>query len=301
VLTLLGCQEPFPEDRHDLASFRVVALRAEQAAAGSLRLTALVYPGHGLWHEGVPDVRWSAGAWEASGPLVDVPETYPLELELVATQGDLVETATLALAGPPSPPLIAAWTRGGTSLTLEDIALPIEERAAVVAGEDAPTSPGGSVRLALETIDDGGQFAELGPEATDWFAGTAVLDDGVVESSAPLAAGTWPLVALTFDGEGGNTWTYLDARVDVPGPTLHVGGRTYPVDTAPGPEGWWEATVEAEDSPTGYRLVDVVAVSEPSAPSVCGGSFDPAGIAEGWCPRSEVVGARISLHGEVRP
>lgn len=307
-----ACQEPFAEDRHDLTTFRIAGVAARSLPDERVELRAFVYSGHGLYHPTAPELTWTVGEQTLTGPRVEVDAAWPLTAELLAV-GDGEERAVLELSGPPTPPTVAAWTRGATALTLDDVLLPIEERLAVEVGADAPVAAGGGLRLALDVLDDGdrlahwmgtgGQFAELDATTTDWFAGTAEIDDEEIVSTSPAAAGVYPLVALVYDGEGGNTWTYLDAAVDSPGPLLRVGGRLFPVDTALTGEGWWEATVEADESLAGIRLVDLTPGADPagSAEGWCGRAagepFDPADLAEGACARDALVGARVVVWG----
>lgn len=316
VLLLTGCQEPFAEDRRDLASFRIAAVAAREAPEGLVELRAFVYSGLGLWHATPPVVTWTVGSETLTGPVVQAPAVYPLDVAVTA-EGDGLESAVLSLAAPPTPPVLASWSRGVTDLTITDVVTPIEDRLTHVPGDDGPVAAGGGVRLAVETVDDGdrvthwmttgGQLAELDASTTDWFAGTAVLDDNEIESSATVGAGVYSVVALTLDGQGGNQWTTLDVAVDIADPLLHVGGRLFPVTTGERGEGWWEATVEAEESTAGIRLVDVAPGADPTGAkgTLCGvpaaQGFDFAALAEGWCARDELVGQRIVVWGEVAP
>lgn len=322
ALVAAGCQQPFAEDRHDLASFRIAAVRADPGVEeGDLTLSAFVYSGHGLYHDTLPTLTWTVGDTTVTDARPTVQVTWPVSITLTASDdAGHTEQAVLDLAAAPTPPLFAGLTRGATDLTLDDIGAPITDRAAHLSGEDVAIAAGGALRLALDMIDDGdrtthwmgtgGQYAEIDAMTTDWFAGTATLDDGEVEESAPLTDGVWPLVALTFDGVGGNTWTYVDAVVGIAGPFLHVDGRVFPVASAEAGEGWWAATLTAADNLTGIMLEDVTPALDPATdpdapPPLCGQVpgvvFDVALLAEGLCTRGDVVGARVVVYGTVVP
>lgn len=315
-LTLLAaaCQDPFAESRHDLSSFRIVGVSAAPAAAGTLELRAFAFSGYGMWWEAAPEVAWSAGGLTASGPRATLAATPPVDVELTVTAPDgRQESAVLALDALPAPPTLEGFTRARVELGVEDAGRPIEERAAVAAGEDGVIDPGGAARLgAVGVADDvvvrwmatGGQFAELDAHTTDWFAGTATLDDGEVEATTTLEPGVRTVVGLALDGAGGNRWGAVDVAVGLDGAFLDVGGRLFPVDAAEGEAGLWSVELASDDGPAGVRLIGAAPAEDASAgEGVCGlpagEPFDFAALAEGWCARDEVVGARVVV--EARP
>ena len=311
LLLLVACQDPFPEDRHDLAGFRLVAVQATPVDTG-LAVRAFVYSGLGMWHLAPPEVTWTAGSATATGPTATLPVTTPVDIEVVATDGVSTESGIYRLAADPVPPVVSSWTRATVPLTIDDVVTPIDERAAIAVGVDAPVAPGDGLRLALSVrepdttthwMSTAGDFAELDATTTDWFAGTAVLDDNEIESTVMLDGGVQSVVALTFDGAGGNSWLTLDAAVAVLGSRLLVGGRVFPVDAEPG-DGLWAVTPVATDDAAGIALTDVSPVDDSSlAEAACGlpaaTPFDFDTLAEGWCGRDDVVGARLVVRGEV--
>lgn len=320
LMLLVACQAPFAEDRHDLASFRIAAVAATPSATG-VSLRALIWSGHGAWHPATPTARWSVtGAdgvvVEAQGVRAEVEVTLPASVLLVASDAEgHDEQAVLDVSASTAPPEILSWTRAETSLTAQDAAKPIATRAAVVPDSASTTSPAGALRLTVEPADPdltlthwmgaGGQFAELDPHQTDWFAAEVEIDDGEVVASVPLGVGVYPLVALTLDGVGGNTWTWVDAGVDV-GPHLRVDGRILPIDSSISGSGLFVGTVEAVEDLVGFRLVEVEPVSDTSAADPgCGagedGMLDLDLIASGGCGRDELVGRRVVLSGEAVP
>lgn len=311
LLLLLACQDPFPEDRHDLAGFRIAAVQAQATDAG-LALRAFVYSGHGMWHPAPPDVTWTAGGVTASGPSASLAVSPPVTIEVVATDGASSESATYTLDAAPAPPVVESWARGTVDLTIDDIVTPIANRAAVPAGADTPVAPGGALRFSLGVREadttthwmaTDGDFAELDAASTDWFAATAIVDNNEIDSSSAIDAGVRSVVALTLDGQGGNSWITLDAPVGILGSRLLVRGRVFPVDAEPG-SGLWAVTPVATEDDAGVALTDVALVDDASTgEAVCGqpaaSPFDFDAVAEGWCARDDLVGARLVVSGEV--
>lgn len=309
-----ACQDPFAESRHDLASFRIVAVSAAPTESGAFELRAFAYSGYGMWWEEPPEMAWRAGGQSATGPRVTMDLAPPEDVELTVTAPDgQEESAVLALDAPPEPPTLEGFTRARVDLRVEDAARPIAERAAVAPGEDGVIEPGGAARLGAVGLQDGvvvrwmatgGQFAELDAHSTDWFAGTATLDDGEVESTASLGPGVRTVVGLAQDGRGGNRWGAVDVAVGLDGAFLDVGGRLFPVDAAEGGAGLWSVELASDDGPAGVRLIGVTPVEDATTgEGACGLSagepFDFAVLAEGACARDEVVGARVVV--EARP
>lgn len=307
----LGCQDPFAEGRHDLASFRIAAVGATAVEDG-LRVEAVVYSGEGLWWSAVPSLVWEAGGVGGEGPATVLAVAPPVEVTLTATHPDgREERAVLALDAAPSPPALAGLDVGVTALTLDDIADAPEARAAVAAGEAGVVPVGGAARLVAEGLDGdervrwmatAGQFAEIDAVTADWFAGTAELDDGEVVASDPLQPALVSFLGLALDGEGGNAWAWAEVPVGLDGPFFVAGSRWFPADAATGEEGAWLGTLAEDPSPLGLRLTDLVPDDGAAAADpVCGQGadevFDPARVAAGWCARDEVLGARVRVTG----
>lgn len=317
ILFATGCQDPFAEGRHDLASFRIVAVAAQPVEGGLTELRVLAWSGRGPWWEAPPQVAWTVGELTAEGPVVSLPVATPAEVEVVVTTEDgEVEEAVLGLETPPTPPTLDRVRRARVDLELEDAGRPIEERAAVPAGEDGVVPPGDAARLVAEGPVDGelvrwmatgGQFAELDHRSTDWFAGTVAFDDGEVESTSPLYPGVETLIALAMDGAGGNRWRYVDVAVGSGRPYLEVDGRLFPVEgKAEGPAGFWSARLAHANTTAGIELLDVTPVEDPAGgEAACGqaaGSvFSFAPLAEGWCSRGELDGVQVVVEGAPWP
>ncbi len=309
LLLLLACQEPFPEDRHDLVSFRIAAITAEQTPEG-LRPQALISSPEGFYHSVAPTLIWTLGdeVQEGSRPLFANP-VYPLELHLRAESGELAEEAVYPLEQAPVPPVVSGWSRAQVDLKLEDAGKPIEERR--LEGEDLPVEPGGAVQVGVATearsrwMGTGGEFAELDAQNSTWFAGNFLLDDEDVEEAKPVEAGIYNLVALSFDENGGNTLSFIDVAVGE-SPVIALGGRLLPVESPISEAGWYKATFTADESRIGFVLQDLNAVADAAgAPELCGmppGSvFDPVWLLDGRCGREDLEGTSVVVWGEPWP
>ncbi len=325
LLALSACQEPFAEDRHDLASFRIAAVGGALAEDASVRVHAAVWSGLGPYHDTLPSLDWSSDTLAASGPDASLAVTYPARVGLVASNGEASETAALDLAAAPVPiatsGFIPGFTRRAVALDIAQVTDPIAERLAVEPGDDVPIAVSSAVRLTYEVPEDvtvhwmgtGGTFAELDAHSTDWFAGDVVLDDNEIDSTSTIDPGVYNLLALAFDGAGNTSWMWIDVAVGVEGPLLYTdgsasdgaggpGGRIFPVDAEP-MSGVLAADVVEDDSPAGIALENVrVAAAppdgggDPAANSAC----TLAALAEGGCTRADIVGTTLTVQGEVR-
>ena len=308
--SLYGCQEPFAEDRHDLAAFRIAAVSAETDGDGVSTLTAAVWSGLGPWHDTMPTLDWSSAGERATGEGAVLSIDFPGSVDLTASSADATETARLDLDHAVVPPVIAGFTRQAVDLDISRLADPVDDRAAVTPTDDVPIAVGSAVRLTLDVPDDivvhwmatGGQFSELDTHTTDWFAGTAVLKDNAVDSTASIDPGIYTLLALAFDSAGANSWFWLDVAVETDGPMLYPAGRIFPVEAEPG-GGPWTADIAESADPAGVALENLRAASD-SQVALCGNDadapFDFGHVAEGWCARSDVIGQSVRLDGEVR-
>ncbi len=308
-LLLLACQEPFPEDRHDMVSFRIAAITAQQTPEG-LRPGALLSSSEGFYHSEAPRLVWTLGdeVQEGARPLFANP-VYPLELHLRAELGELAEEAVYPLTEAPVPPVVEGWSRARVDLKLEDAGKSIEERR--LEGEDLPVEPGGAVQVGVQTearsrwMGTGGEFAELDAQNSTWFAGNYLLDEEEVEEAKPVQAGIYNLVALSFDEKGGNRLSFIDVAVGE-SPVVAAGGRLLPVDNPISTPGWYEATFTATESRTGFELSGLQPVADAtSAAALCGEAagtaFDPVWLLDGGCGRDDLAGASVVLWGEPWP
>lgn len=177
----------------------------------------------------------------------------------------------------------AAGEEDGELVVDADAVVPVVTSSSVV-GEEPYT-------LSLEVEGDSttrwmassGTFFETGPHATEWTPG-----------DEPLAA----IVALTLDGHGGNTWTWIDVATE--GTYLRVDGRLLPTEAAV-TDGAWAATLTAADNLAGIVLTDMVPAGE-TTDIVCGlDPFDATALADGGCGLDEALGARITVEGTAWP
>lgn len=335
LLAPLGaCQEPFAEDRHDLASFRIVGV-ASEVGPGGLGVRPFAWSGQGAWYD-VPNSYCLGPDGGGEATCADSPEalrvtlpeeaTWPLDLDLEVTTGEgAVELADVHLDDAPAPPILGDITREGLPLGAADALLPIDERAAVTTtGAVTGVAAAGGLRLSapieaggaapvVRWMGTGGYFAELDDHTTDWYAAELVVDDDEIDSTTPLESGIYPLVALVLDGKGGNTWGFVDVAVDWSGPLLLVGGRLLPFaegaapPTDPAHEGWWSLSLALADTPTGLAVTEALALSgDPFAegtaePGPCDDAEDPGrgldALAISACTRADIVSAPLLVRG----
>lgn len=264
LVLLLGCLEPFPLDRRDLADLRIAGMAAEGGEFANAE--ALVWEGTEAWSSVPPERAWSE------------PEPGRFILEITDSAGN-TERGELEVPPGHVAPRLEGWTR-----TLGDGTTSLE-----ITLSDPAT---------VHWMCPGGTLTETGANSTDW----SPVDD----AGEPIAAGIWPVVALWFDGEGGNGWATFDVPVEVDGPLLAQEGRllAVPAGTPPGPA-LLMATLTESDSVAGVVLTDV-AVDDGTelAASPCGvadGEWTADPLLERRCGRDETVGNRVRVRGEVAP
>lgn len=264
LVLLLGCLEPFPLDRHDLADLRIAGMSAEGGELANAR--ALVWEGTEAWSAVVPKRAWS--------------EPEPGLLRLTVTDaGGATERGELRVDPGHAAPSLTGWTR-------------------VFNDEGASLEITLSADATVHWMSPGGTLAETGPASTDW---APVDADG-----NEIDEGIWPVVALWFDGEGGNGWATFDVPVGVSGPFLRQEGRllALPAGTDTATTALMATLVEA-DTVAGFALADV-AVDDGTelADAPCGaaeGAWSPHALLDRRCGRDETLGARVRLRGEVLP
>lgn len=261
---LLGCLEPFPLDRHDLADLRIAGMSAEGGELANA--SALVWEGTEAWSAVVPERAWSA------------PEAGLITLTVTDASG-ATERGELEVEPGHSAPALTSWSR-----ELTDSGASLEVTL--------------SAEATVHWMCPGGTLAETGATRTDW----AALD---AEGKA-IESGVWPIVALWFDGAGGNGWATFDVPVGVEGPFLAQEGRLLPLPASTdSTASAVMATLAEADTVAGITLADV-AVDDGTevAAAPCGtadGVWTPDALLERRCGRDETVGARVRLRGEVLP
>ncbi|MEL6345156.1 MAG: hypothetical protein AAFV53_18760 [Myxococcota bacterium] len=304
LFLVLGCQEPFDTDRHDLRGFRIAAIGVDDGLA-----RAAVWSGDGPWHEASPTLVWSLdGAPLGEGFDVTVTAGGLLELDATAPDGQ-TRSATVTVQ---SAPFSALSVSRGALVIGEDLSL--DGRRSLSADPVDVTAPSGSaMRLTLSGVGAdqsarwmtaGGTILEVETDAADFFAEEIRFDDGEIEVRAPVDDGLYPGLALVVDGEGDNSWLWFDAAVgvDTTAPFAHHRGRLMPSDDSVG-AGLIAATLE-EDAISGVRLSDVQVVEDAQQQDELecipdgAETFEIAWIAEGRCPRPDVLGARVVLEVE---
>ncbi len=321
---LSACDADFDVARGELGPFRVAALGVELRPDGSRVASAAVWSGLGLYHEASPTLRWSLdGEALGEGWEVLVPEQGALGLLATSPDGEELQ-AQVELADPP-PALELA--RGALTLG-EDLSLEAR-RAADVLPVDGAAAAGEVARLSLSFADgtasgdysarwmlaeDAGTLLEVEAMAADVLAEEIVWDDGEVEERIAAEATLYPTLALVLDGAGSNRWIWADAAIGLDTPLLRHEGRLLPLSQADAAEvisagasaGYVAATLVSREDLLGVGLEEVAAVpavdgeADLSAQDTlsCAPTGEPfrlAWVAEGRCPRPDVLGARVVL------
>ncbi|MDP2310260.1 MAG: hypothetical protein Q8P18_29865 [Pseudomonadota bacterium] len=274
---LLACTPTFDETRKDLEGFRLVAMAAEGSA-----LRALVWSGEGALHPTAPTVTWTI-----DGAVITEAPAPPFTARVTVGNGSASEEGELVVSADAVTPVISGFTRA-------------------FDGEVAQLSLAVETGAVTRWMASGGTFTETGPNAADWSILPLPDEDGVVADPGPDDTGLIAIVGLTLDGNGGNTWSWVDIATDA-GPYLAVGGRLLPVD-APVPaaltaEGRYLATLTLADTRAGLVLTDLAAAADSDTGEiVCGlDPFDADALADGRCGLDEASGARVLLTGAPWP
>lgn len=130
LVLLSACQEPFPEDRHDLTNFRIVAMTGTRDAP-----SATLWSGAGLWFQPLPTLAWS---WDDDA----------VRLETTDAEGN-VESGALTVDVGAQVPALAGFTRTEDADGVWTIDLDLDR------GDTHFMAPAGT-------------FAESGPNTTTW-------------------------------------------------------------------------------------------------------------------------------------
>ncbi len=227
-------------------------------------LRAFAWSGYGLWHHSPPEI-----VWEIDNVAVTAAPSAPFIATATVTDAQgRRESARLEVAAGASVPAAGSVTR-------------------VVDGTQASFAFGLDDRTVTHWMGPSGEFEETGRHATNWTG----------------KEGITPIIALHLDGMGGNAWSAFDVAIGDVGPVLDVGGRLFPVDSALSGEGWYTATVAADDGYAGVSFVELApAADSADGEPVCGtDGFDLIAVAEGRCGRDDFVGARVAIYGLLTP
>lgn len=131
LLALLSaCQEPFPEDRHDLTNFRIVAMTGTRDTPA-----ATLWSGAGLWFQPLPELTW---AWTDDAVTLHTTDADGNE-----------ETGSLTVDPGAVVPTLAGFTRTEDNDGIWTIDLDLDL---------------GSTHFMAPT----GAFTEVGPNTTTW-------------------------------------------------------------------------------------------------------------------------------------
>jgi hypothetical protein len=296
LLILLGCQEPFDTDRHDLRGLRIAAVGVHDGVA-----EAAIWSGLGPWHEAAPTLAWTLDS-EPLGEGFDVTVSSAGVLGLTVTgQDGEVRTAEVTVSS-----VLPSLSVSRAAVSIGDD-ISIDARRALDAEAVEDTVPSGeSVRMTLAGLQENasarwmsasGTVLELEVDAADLIPEEILLDDGEISARTALGDGRYPGLALAIDGSGGNDWLWVDAAVGVTEPLLRHRGLLLLSDDVPG-AGLVAATLAADDV-GGVRLEAVAAVKDASEQELLScmpegaETFELSWIVQGRCPRPDVLGARV--------
>ncbi len=295
---LLGCQEPFDVDRHDLVGFRIAAMQATPADAGEVTTphVALVVDGR-PWSDGNVDLRWfwiaDSDAFDTLDPLstpdavgptpaMQVPE-HTQTLGLIALHGSDERRALTTVRSE------AQRVPQLSDLSLETLPLQISalegSQLDVEVRRDLESTPADHVpvdglgrlqaHFASEPTTDvwvrwmstAGTWFELDALTADWVPGDLRVDDDEIEEPVtPLRAGGVTVLALALGEPGDTRFRAADVYVGPPPAGVWVGGRHIPTDPPIeiGAGQFARGRLVSDDSaPSGLRLVDAEAVDDP--------------------------------------
>lgn len=318
-----ACDPNFTVAHGDLGPARIAGLGVTLGADGERVAAAALWSGLGLYHEAPPTLRWTLDGQDlGEGYDVVVPGSGQLGLEATVAGGQAL-SAVVTVA---SPPPATALTRYGVDLG-EDLSL--TARRAAAATEVADTVEGGqAARLSLSFLSDAaaaystswllsegrGTALEVDDTSADVLAEEITWDEGEVEQRLPVDAGLFHSLALIRDGAGSGAWVWADAAIGAPGSWLRHEGRLLALDQPDAAEvaaaasaaGWALVTLAESDDEAGLKVSDAVAAPEvdgqPDLSSAdrlaCAPADAPfrlAWIAEGRCPRPDVIGAAVLL------
>jgi len=302
-LLLSGCDASFGVSRQELGPFRIAALGVHDGIA-----EAAIWSGDGLFHEEAPVLSWSLdGEPLGLGFGIEVPGPGILELEATSPDGD-VRRAEVTVADLP-----AELALMRAEVDLRQSGLDREDREALEAeGVDAVVASGLAARLELgepggESLEAGlvrwmradgaGTLLELTERSADFLAEDVVFEDGEVISRERLDDGLYSLLALHLGGEGANRWLWIDVAMGDEGPWWRHEGRLLPGEVS-AETGLVAGTVVEAEGPSGVILEDLASVEslDEMLPIACAPTETPfrlAWVAEGRCPRPEVLGSRV--------
>ncbi|MCB9670304.1 MAG: hypothetical protein H6734_12580 [Alphaproteobacteria bacterium] len=312
---LLGCQEPFGLDRHDLRGFRIAALTAHVEGGRVFPRVAMVVDGN-LYADSPVDLQWgwveregdavTLETFEATGPAPVLP-IRAARLALVARYGDQEARAELAIDD-----------QVAVSPRLEMLALPenvqdigpadleLENRSSWAGDGQPSVDPGGFARFRVLGAPDGararfmgtaGEFWELDAFTTDWAAGSLTIDDEEVVERVVLEPGPFTILALLLDA--GSGVAALDGFVGTPEAGSWTRGRFLQGGlTAP----YWGTLVADDGATSGIAVRDVQYASPtdqalwtPDGLDCVGvsGPFDPNWLLDQRCTRDVLAGERV--------
>ncbi len=317
LVGIAGCAEPFSVERHVLGPPRLAALGVVDGEA-----RAAVWSGDGPWHAAAPTLSWALdGQPLGEGYGVSVPDGDVLSVSVTMPDGQtLVGEGTVGTD--PGLDVVRQVVPEPEDLSLDArlaVTEPSPRATDAEAGElvrvTATRRDGNEGTLRWMLGSSAWSVLELQADTADVVAAKVTFDDGQIDGVQGGPAGLAPLLVLSVDGAGNNSWRWLDVGFAVDDILLPVQGRLLPISPDTATDAVLQesdrllthvvATLEADpQAEAGIRLVDVEAGTQLDAdllahPSpACappGLGFPLWTLPEGRCPVPEIDGSRVVL------
>jgi hypothetical protein len=330
---LLGCQEPFGTDRHDLVGTRIVAIQA--GGGDRIQPSAALLEEGRMWADAPAALSWRwelpdshPDTWrnevvaEGSAPELMVPDRRRLlvldaqfsvgerlqAMVVIPRQADPIEATAPEVDGLPlrvsrvKASELGVRRRG--SLALEPTAGVVETGgfARIVSGADRPSQ--------ARFLSTAGTWFELDRHASDWAAGEVVVDDEEVVRRSVLDAGTVSMLVITLADDGSTAWQALDVHVGQPASGVWVDGRWLPTEGEFADEHVAGRLVADDTAPLGLALAEARGVGALGGADPYGtealacepavsGPFDPRWVVTHRCARSALDGVEVVVRVDV--
>ena len=292
LFAIIGCQQPFGSDRHDLDGFRILGLHT--TPAGGITGDRIeprahfVVDGH-LWADQSIEQYWfwmdtsdpsvlAAKTKEMANATGAAPELFiPYRnailgllaihpdgtenrsfLAIPATQADNKDHGTI---------LTFQTSQMLSTLSAEDLEIATRSEWDLVQSATFDNDSFGRLEMYFNTAEQQayrvrwmstmpfGTFFETTSSATDWAPASVTVDDDEVSVSNSISGGPQTFAALILDENAPRTVQYQDVWVGPSTSGIWIDGRWYPADTAIEYTGL--ATVEfakENDTPNGLRI-----------------------------------------------
>ena len=310
VLAVGGCRPTFTVSADELGPYRVVAMGVSDVGGECPVADAFVWSGEGRLHRDSVTLSWSLDG-ERIGEGWEIEVCGEGELSLVATNAIGERSEGRVSVGAARRPLSVSRE----AVVLEELDL---EARRSVEGEEVygSVAEGEVVRASVDLevellrsrwISEPGQGSVLDVEwgVGDLFGEELLFEDGALVESEALGVGVFSHLFVGVDGEGGNSWGWVDAAYGVVEATLlrHRGWLFAPdfsssellsaADVTPGE--LVAMSLDVVDGEVTFGELEVVEDLEQQE-IACGregAAFELDWLTSGRCTISEIEGSRV--------